>query len=142
LSPLSISKIQNSSVDVLVHLWRLVHKAFVNSSLFNEFVCKLAFFWHEWASLKCESNERFKGPRVPKKANLHKNELNTTFFCSTSPLKALNRLKSLKSAWRFVLTSCQIYQNPFTQEKILKFWVSNKNFFFGSPIFCFKCSFI
>jgi hypothetical protein len=30
-----------------------------------------------------------------KKPNLHKNELNTTFFCSTSPLKAPNRLKSL-----------------------------------------------
>jgi hypothetical protein len=40
----------------------------------------------------------------------------------TSPLKAPNRLKSLKLAWRFVLTSCDIYQNPFTQEKILKFW--------------------
>jgi hypothetical protein len=82
-----------------------------NSSLFNEFVCKLAFFfWHESASLKREWND------------LHKNELNTTFFCLASPLKALNRLKFLKLAWRFVLTSCQIYQNPFTQEKILKFW--------------------
>jgi hypothetical protein len=36
------------------------------------------------------------GPRVP--ANLHKNELNTRFFCSASPLKALNRLKFLKLA--------------------------------------------
>jgi hypothetical protein len=44
------------------------------------------------------------------------------FFCSTSPLNAQNRLKSLKLAWRFVLTSGDIYQNPFTQEKILKFW--------------------
>jgi hypothetical protein len=26
-----------------------------------------------------------------KKPKLHKNELNTTFFCSTSPLKAPNR---------------------------------------------------
>jgi hypothetical protein len=25
-----------------------------NSSLFNEFVCKLGLFWHEWASLKRE----------------------------------------------------------------------------------------
>jgi hypothetical protein len=25
-------------------------------------------------------------------------------------------------AWRFILTNCDIYQNPFTQEKILKFW--------------------
>jgi hypothetical protein len=30
--------------------------------------------------------------------NLHTNELNTTFFGSTSPLKASNRLKSLKLA--------------------------------------------
>jgi hypothetical protein len=34
------------------------------------------------------------GPRVPKKPNCHTNELNTTFFCSMSPLKAPNRLKS------------------------------------------------
>jgi hypothetical protein len=39
-----------------------------------------------------------------------------------TPLKAPNRLKSLKLTWRFVLTSCHIYQNPFTYEKILKFW--------------------
>jgi hypothetical protein len=44
------------------------------------------------------------------------------FFFSRSPLKAPNCLKSLKLAWRFVLTSCDTYQNPFTQEKILKFW--------------------
>jgi hypothetical protein len=25
-----------------------------NSNLFNEFVCNLDFFWHEWASLKLE----------------------------------------------------------------------------------------
>jgi hypothetical protein len=62
------------------------------------------------------------GPRVPKNPNLHTNELNTRFLWSTSPLKAPNRLKSLKLAWRFVSTSCDIYQNPFRQEKILKFW--------------------
>jgi hypothetical protein len=81
-------------------------------SLFNEFVCKLGLFWHMVAILKREWNE-----------------LNTTYFCSTSPLKAPNRLKCLKLAWRFVLTSCDIYQNPFTQEKILKFWqCRTKNF--------------
>jgi hypothetical protein len=37
-----------------------------------------------------------KGPRVLKKPNLHTNELNTTFFCSTKPLKASNRLGYLK----------------------------------------------
>jgi hypothetical protein len=36
--------------------------------------------------------------RAKKRPNLHTNELNTTFFCSTSPLKAPNRLKPLKLA--------------------------------------------
>jgi hypothetical protein len=72
--------------------------------------------------LKLYSFSRFKLAHSYLKNNLHTNELNTTFFCSKSPLKASNRLKSLKLAWRFVLTSCDIYQNPFTQEKILKFW--------------------
>jgi hypothetical protein len=59
-------------------------------SLFNEFVCKLGFFWHEWAFKILVSL----GPRplMPKKPNLYKNG----FFCSTSPLKAPNRLESLK----------------------------------------------
>jgi hypothetical protein len=64
---------------------QVVQKVVQNSYLFNEFLCNLGFFWHEWASLKLEWNESFKGPLVPKKAQLHKNELNTTFFCSTSP---------------------------------------------------------
>jgi hypothetical protein len=33
-----------------------------------------------------------------KRPNLHTNELNTMFFCSTSPVKAPNRLKPLKLA--------------------------------------------
>jgi hypothetical protein len=32
--------------------------------VFNSFVCKLGLFWHEWASLKREWNECFKGPLV------------------------------------------------------------------------------
>jgi hypothetical protein len=42
--------------------------------------------------------EQKKAYECQKKSNLHKNELNTTFFCSTTPLKAPNRLKSLKLA--------------------------------------------
>jgi hypothetical protein len=79
-----------------------------NCSLFNEF-----------RVLKRSFHSRFK---LAHSCHRELNELNTTFFCSTSPLKAANRLKSLKLAWRFVLTSCHIYQNPFTQEKIHKFW--------------------
>jgi hypothetical protein len=37
-----------------------------------------------------------KAHECQKRPNLHKNKLNTTFFCLTSPLKAPNRLKSLK----------------------------------------------
>jgi hypothetical protein len=35
--------------------------------VFDSFVCKLAklgLFWHEWASLKRERNERFNSPLV------------------------------------------------------------------------------
>jgi hypothetical protein len=90
-----------------------------NSSLFDEFVCKLGLFWH--AILKREWNERFKGPIYTRTSWIQR-----LFFCSTNPLKAPNRLKSLKLAWRFVLTSCDIYQNPLTQGKILKFWQCRK----------------
>jgi hypothetical protein len=38
------------------------------------------------------------GPRVSKRPNLQRNELNTRVFGSTSPLKAPNRLKSFKLA--------------------------------------------
>jgi hypothetical protein len=32
----------------------LINRYTINSYLFNEFVCNLGFFWHEWASLKLE----------------------------------------------------------------------------------------
>jgi hypothetical protein len=58
--------------------------------VFDEFVCKLSLFWHAWVILKAHECQ--------KRPNLQTNELNTTFFCSTTPLKAPNRLKSLKLA--------------------------------------------
>jgi hypothetical protein len=85
--------LQNTTITCL---FLVCQQMCYNSYLFNEFVCKLVFFWYEWARLKRECNERFKGLRVPKKSNLHKNELNTTFVCSITPIKAQNRLKSLK----------------------------------------------
>jgi hypothetical protein len=49
--------------------------------------------------LKRSFHSRFKMPHTcQKRPNLHTNELNTTFFGSTSPLKVPNRLKSLKLA--------------------------------------------
>jgi hypothetical protein len=38
----------------------------IYNSLFNEFLCKLGFFWHEWTSL-------------------HTNELNIFFFVRRAP---------------------------------------------------------
>jgi hypothetical protein len=58
---------------------------------------------------------------MSKKAQFTHERVEYNDFLFDSPLKAPNRLKSLKLAGRFVLTSCDIYQNPFTQEKILKF---------------------
>jgi hypothetical protein len=99
---------------------------------FNQYICYyvlivvyLTSLCVNWA-FKTRVKRAFKtGANSCKKIpNLHKNKLNnlnTTFFCSTSLLKAPNRLKSLKLAWRFVLTR-DIYQNLLTQEKFLKFW--------------------
>jgi hypothetical protein len=47
-----------------------------------------------WAS----ETSVLKAHECQKRTNLHTNELNTTFFCSMSPLKAPHRLKSLKFA--------------------------------------------
>jgi hypothetical protein len=96
----------------------------INSSLFNEFVCKLGFFWHEWASVKREWNERFKGPRVQKKAQFPHERVEYNVFLFDEPVKGSESLKIFKIslAFRFDNWICDIYQNPFTQEKILKFW--------------------
>jgi hypothetical protein len=73
--------------------WRLI-VVYLTSSCVN-----WGFFWHEWASLKRSFHSRFTmAHSCQKTPNLHKNELNTTFFYSTSLLKAPNRLKSLKLA--------------------------------------------
>jgi hypothetical protein len=72
-----------------------------NSSLFNEFVCNLDSFHSSF-----------------KLAHLCQKKPYNVFLFDEAP----NRWKCLKLVWRFVLTSCQIYQNPFTEEKILKFW--------------------
>jgi hypothetical protein len=50
-----------------------------NSSLFDEFMCKLGLFW----------------------PNLHTNELNTTFFLFDEPLKGSKSLKTFKISLTF-----------------------------------------
>jgi hypothetical protein len=69
-----------------------------NSSLFNEFVCKLGLFWHEWASL----TSVLKAHECQKKSNLHTNELNTTFFFLFDELlKGSKLLKIFKTSLTF-----------------------------------------
>jgi hypothetical protein len=51
---------------------------------------------------ECQKKAQFTHERV---------EYNVFFVRRAPPLKAPNRLKSLKLAWRFVLTSCDISQN-------------------------------
>jgi hypothetical protein len=66
-------------------------------------------------------------------------ELIQRFFLRWAPY----RLKYLNFVWHFVLTSCDIYQNPFTQEKILKFWqCRTKKWFTSSYLWNFcTCKF-
>jgi hypothetical protein len=69
-----------------------------NSSLFDEFVCKLGLFWQAMAILKRERNEHFKGPRVPKKAQ-ERVEYNVFLF--DEPLKGSKSLKIFKISLTF-----------------------------------------
>jgi hypothetical protein len=71
------------------------------SSLFDEFVCKLGLFWHEWAILKRELNERFKGPRVPKKAQFTHERVEYNVFLFDEPLKGFKSLKTSKISLTF-----------------------------------------
>jgi hypothetical protein len=57
-----------------------------------------AFFLRSGPLLNASETSVLKAHECQKRPHLHTNELNTTFFCSTSPLKAPNRLKSLKLA--------------------------------------------
>jgi hypothetical protein len=55
-----------------------------------------AFFGTRVPFSNASETSVLKAHECQKRPNLYTNELNTTFFCSTSPLKAPNRLKPLK----------------------------------------------
>jgi hypothetical protein len=61
----------------------------------------LAFFWHEWTSLKLERNESFKGPRVPKKAQITQEQVEYNVFLFREPLKGSKSLKIFKISLTF-----------------------------------------
>jgi hypothetical protein len=105
------SRLQNNDLLFLKHVSESESS---NSYFFNEFVCNFDFFRHEWTNLKLEWNESFKGPRVPKKAQITQERVEyNVFFLFDKPPKGSKSLKIFKISLTFVLTSCQIYQNPF-----------------------------
>jgi hypothetical protein len=63
-----------------------------NSSLFDEFVCKLGLSWHAWT---------IKGPRVPKKAQLTHERVEYNVFLFDEPLKGSKSLKTFKISLTF-----------------------------------------
>jgi hypothetical protein len=101
-----------------------------NSSLFNEFVCNLGFFWQEWASLKLECNESFKGPRVPKKAHFTQERVEYNVFLFDEPLKGSKSLKMFKISLTFRFDKLSnLSKSAHTGENSQILTVSNKKIF-------------
>jgi hypothetical protein len=90
---------QKKSLVTYTHMAQF--RFFGNSYLFNEFVCNFGFFWHEWTSLKLEWNESFKGPRVPKKAQITQERVEYNVFLFDEPLKGSKSLKIFKISLTF-----------------------------------------
>jgi hypothetical protein len=51
LQSLGLAQKDTSTLNDIIYYFTMVVD---NSYLFNEFVCNLGFFWHEWTSLKLE----------------------------------------------------------------------------------------
>jgi hypothetical protein len=66
----------------------LIYVININSSLFDEFVCKLGLFWHA-----C--------PRVPKKAQFTHERVEYNVFLFDEPLKGSKSLKTFKISLTF-----------------------------------------
>jgi hypothetical protein len=79
---------------------RIVKTCFIYCHEIVVYLMSLCVNWAFFGTrvpLKRSFHSRFKMAHAcQKRPNLHTNKLNTTFFCSTSPLKAPNRLKPLK----------------------------------------------
>jgi hypothetical protein len=104
-----------------------------NSYLFNKFVCRLGFFWYEWARLKREWNEGFKSPPVPKRVQftLERVEYNV-FFCSTSPKS--RKIFKINLTFRFDKLS-HLSKSVHIGENSQILTVSNKKWSFATLLF-------
>jgi hypothetical protein len=94
-------------------------------------VCNFGFFWHEWTSLKLEENESFKGPRVPKKAQITQERVEYNVFLFDEPLKGSKSLKIFKISLTFRFDKLSnLSKSVHTGENSQILTVSNKKSFF------------
>jgi hypothetical protein len=84
-----------------VQFLHLLISQYSNSTLFDEFVCKLGLFWHAWAILKRSFHSRFKGPRVPEKAQFTHERVEYNVFLFDEPIKGSKSLKTFKISLTF-----------------------------------------
>jgi hypothetical protein len=93
-------------------------------------VCKLGIFWHAWAILKCEWNERFKGPRVPKKAQFTHEWVEYNVFLFDELLKGSKSLKTFKISLTFRFDKLWHLSKSVHIGENFKFWqCRTKNYF-------------
>jgi hypothetical protein len=108
----------------IIWLWMTFWK---NSYLFNEFVSSFGFFWHECTSLKLEWNESFKGPRVPKKAQITQERVEYKVFLFDEPLEGSKSLKIFKISLTFHFNKLSnLSKSVHTGENSQVLTVSNK----------------
>jgi hypothetical protein len=94
--------IETTSEEKLVSINLLLLYQPKNSSLFDEFVCKLGFFWHAWAILKRSFHSRFKMAHAcQKKPQFAHERVEYNVFLLDEPLKGSKSLKTFKISLTF-----------------------------------------
>jgi hypothetical protein len=100
-----------------------------SSSLFNEFVCKLGLVSYKWAIFKREWNERFKGSRVPKKAQFTHERVEYNVFLFDESFKGSKSLKIFKISLTFRFDKLwHLSKSVHTGENCQILTVSNKKY--------------
>jgi hypothetical protein len=90
-------------------------------------VCKLGFFWYEWARLKREWNERFKGPHLSKSVHIGEHfQILTVMNKKKIPQALVVRLTLEESSTHMAglksqLSSTYMYEHP---QDNLQIWIN------------------
>jgi hypothetical protein len=89
------------------------------------------FFWHNYAILKRSFHSRFKGPRVPKKAQFTHESVEYNVFLFDEPLKGSKSLKTFKISLTFRFDTLRhLSKSVHTRENVHILTVSNKKLLF------------